>query len=237
LNTAPGGNAGTLVPGVLGPMWTSTGLEPSLNTTFALDFDPSNPDYVDGGNINLSSTSSGGAASVSMWIRPDVLSADMRIYGQLSLPTSQGGSMGSLADGSLRIWDGSAWLGAAPAGTLTAGNWHHLSMVWTSDSVNTYVNGALKSTITSDFDFGAADGNFGIGARFADTYGTGFEGLIDEVAIYSVAISTDLITALAAGAPAIAPPVPEPSTFGRVALALGIMARRRRNGRHRNDTK
>jgi VCBS repeat-containing protein len=188
-NEIAGGNTGTLVGS---PTWTT----PGQSSTAALDFDGT--DFVDGGNINLSATSGGGEATVSMWLHPDALGGDNRIYGQLSGAVGQGGATRVTANGSVQVWSGSAWLAVAPAGALSVGSWQHLAFVWTGNSVQAYVNGQAQLTATTNFDFGATNGNFGIGSRFLNQHGTSFDGKMDEVAIFDAALDQDQIDILAA---------------------------------------
>jgi VCBS repeat-containing protein len=187
-NEIAGGNTGTLVGS---PTWTT----PGQSSTAALDFDGT--DFVDGGNINLSATGGGGEATVSMWLHPDALGGDNRIYGQLSGAVGQGGATRVTANGSVQVWSGSAWLALAPAGALSVGSWQHLAFVWTSNSVQAYVDGQAQLTATTNFDFGAANGNFGIGSRFLNQHGTSFDGKMDEIVIFDSAISQDHIDILA----------------------------------------
>jgi VCBS repeat-containing protein len=161
-NEIAGGNTGTLVGS---PTWTA----PGQSSTAALDFDGT--DFVDGGNINLSATGGGGEATVSMWLHPDALGGDNRIYGQLSGAVGQGGATRVTANGSVQVW--------------------------TSNSVQAYVDGQAQLTATTNFDFGAANGNFGIGSRFLNQHGTSFDGKMDEIVIFDSAISQDHIDILA----------------------------------------
>lgn len=184
------GKAGTL-------MGSPTWVKPGVDSSGALDLNASNHDFVDGGNINLSSTAAGGQATVSMWLHPDNLSGDNRIIGQLSGASNQAGVVRALADGALEVWSGSTWLPAAPAGALSVGFWQHLGLVWTGDSVTAYVNGVAQQTAAADFHFAEQNGNFGIGARFLELHGTSFDGKIDEVAVFGAALSQAAISRLA----------------------------------------
>ena len=187
-----GGNTGALVGT---PTWITTGLPPNLPSTAALDFDPG--DHLDGGNINLSSTSGGGAVTVSLWLNPDALDGDKRIFSQLSGATSQAGAVGvgqTAGAGGLWVWDGAGFGHLTNAGALSTGSWQHLALVWDSGQVTAYLDGVAQLTATADFDFGAE--NFGIAAKFVGQYGDGFDGQIDDVAIFDVALSPQDVLAL-----------------------------------------
>jgi len=202
------GNEGTLVNS---PAWTTTGLEPKLTSrsdwpsTAALDFETGDNDYVNGGDINLSTSSGSGEATVSMWVCPESLSTDQRLIAWVSAGGTGLGTL-RLESGSLEVFTGSAWAPLAPASPLSAGTWYHLAFVWTGNSVQAYVDGVAQSSATADFDF--AGGDFGIGARFRDSFGFTFDGKIDDVAIFDVALTPGQVTALANGDAPIADPGP-----------------------------
>ncbi len=200
-NEVGGGNTATLVGP---PAWITTGLEPKLTdrsvlpSTAALDFDPG--DHVDCGNIGLTSTSTGGEVTVSMWLRPDTLSGDVRLIGHLSGVTTQAGTVGvgqSAGVGGVWVWHGGGFGHLTSAGALTAGSWQHLALVWNRGQVTAYLDGVAQLTATADFGFGAGNGNFGLAAKYVGTYGDGFNGQIDDVAIYGSALTPSQIEELA----------------------------------------
>ena len=87
----------------------------------------------------------------------------------------------------------------------TDGTWQHLAVVFNKDSLNNdpviYLDGVSQaitqtSTATTAY-FSDGGGSLTIGAR---TTGGGFDGHIDEVHVYSRALSASEIAALAAGA-------------------------------------
>lgn len=233
--SAVSGNTGILVPGGTGPTWVTSGLATPIATrsympsTAALSFNPTGPDYVNLGNIGIATTPSSGAATLSMWVRPTSLASDMRLYGQLSGLATQGGAARTGATGLIEIWTGSTWVSAAPAGSLSAGTWTHLAMVWTNNSVQTYVNGVPALTATSNFQFSGA--NFGLGARLLNTFGNAYNGRFDDVAIWNNALSAVQIASLASGASILTAPLPVPEPSSSVLLmmgACGLMTLRRR---------
>jgi hypothetical protein len=208
-NLVTNGNTGTLVNS---PAWITSGLEPKLTSrtdypsTAALDFETDGTNYVNGGDINLSTSNGTGEATVSMWVCPESLSTDQRLIAWVSAGGDGDGTL-RLENGSLEVFQaGVAWHPLAPASPLSAGTWYHLAFVWTGNSVQAYVDGVAQSSATADFDF--AGGDFGIGARFRDSFGFTFDGKIDDVAIFDVALNQGQITALAAGDAAIAGPAP-----------------------------
>lgn len=167
--------------------------------------------YKDGGNINLASTAMGGAVTVVMRVRPDRLTGDDRLIGQLADPASTRSTLaGALSigpGGSLRVWTGAAWSELAAPGTIHVGRAVHLAFVWKRGSVQAHVDGQAQLTATANFDFGPSNGNLGIGAPFLGQYGNAFQGQIDEIAIYDSALPPFQIENLAKAEPANPPPV------------------------------
>jgi hypothetical protein len=204
-NLISGGNTGTLVNS---PSWITGGLEPKLTTRTdypsraALDFDSgATPDYVNCGNIGLASTAAGGEVTISMWINPDSFTGDDRIISQLGGVQAQwAGAVGEglpFGTGALWVYNGSQQLQIAPASALTTGSWQHLALTWYHGTVMAWVDGVPQMSATANAIFNAA--NLGIAAKLNNAFGTGFDGKIDEVAIFKVALNEAQIIALANG--------------------------------------
>lgn len=231
-----GGNTGTLIPGPT-PTWTNSGLNPLLTSrtylpsTYALDFETNSGDYMDGGNLGLVANGSGGQVTVALWAKAESVSSDMRLWGQMSGAGSEGGAVHFLGDGSAEIWNGASWQNIpGSSGALTAGVWKHLAFVWTNNSVQLYVNGTPSGSAISNFDFGVSNGNFGLGGLYLNLYGSRFDGLLDDVAIWNEALSGAQIALLAAGnSPLPPPPAPEPGSLLLLGLGCVVLAKRMRN--------
>ena len=78
----------------------------------------------------------------------------------------------------------SAWTGS----TLSVGKWQHVAGVYDGVEIRIYINGRLEATSTIEKgDLVDGDGSLSIGSR-GDTHDVyGFNGLIDEVRVWSVA--------------------------------------------------
>ena len=212
-NHISGGNVGTLANT---PTWTSSSLASELTSrtdwpsTAALDFDQgASWDYIDCGNINLTSTGGGGGeVTVSLWLNPDSFALDDRILGQLGGPTTQAGAVGEgiYGDGALWVWDGGAQRQIANAGALSTGAWQHLALVWDTGQVTAYLDGAKQLTASSSFQFGSGDGNLGIAGKYVNLHGDGFDGKMDDIAIFDVALTPAEVAALALGQEPVPPP-------------------------------
>jgi hypothetical protein len=206
-NSVSAGNTGTLVNS---PTWISAGLEPKLTardlysgaSVAALDLQTGDTDYMNGGDINLTSTSGGGEVTVSMWLNPDSVSGDYRLLSQLSGGLTAGAVGIDTGQGAGSLWVNDGVLKTlVPAGGLTTGTWQHLALVWDGDQVTAYLDGIEQLTATSQFLFAGVD--FGIGAPLLLSFGNAFDGQIDDVAIFASALDVGQITSLVNGSPAM----------------------------------
>ena len=227
------GHDGTIAGG--GNPWITSGLPPvPSGTTAALDFDG-----VDD-QINITGyTGITGSAdrSVAAWIRTTDVGGgqNMGIVSWGLNATSQKWTFRVQSqngtDGAIRIEvNGGYFVGNT---VITDGEWHHVAVVWANDGTpdvidaSLYVDGILDARIGSGTEPSAsltraintADGaDVRIGDDFQATHN--WFGSIDDVRIYEGAL-TDGEVALLAG-------IPEPSATIFAAVALGMLALRRR---------
>ncbi len=108
---------------------------------------------------------------------------------------------------------GSTWLGIDPTDgklmtnlcffelisekVITDGQWHHVVLVWNGSRRSLYVDGQEVISDASDFNALSTTGGMYLGAGKNLDAGTFFSGIIDDVRIYNVALSTEKIAALA----------------------------------------
>lgn len=78
---------------------------------------------------------------------------------------------------------------------LSAGNWYHVASTWDGTTRKLYLNGVLKRSDTPGAN-NATAANFHIGKTCCSEY---FNGLIDDVAIFSRALTQAEVTELADG--------------------------------------
>lgn len=83
---------------------------------------------------------------------------------------------------------GGIWLGG---GNIAKGRWDHLCAVYNGTNINFYVNGVFRDTVTDTNALANSAQPFCIGAR--DTGYGFFDGSVDEVAIYTNALTLDQI--------------------------------------------
>jgi hypothetical protein len=77
---------------------------------------------------------------------------------------------------------------------ITDGNWHHIGLVWDGSNRMLYVDDL--EVVSDVYDKGLLNGELQIGAGMNLNSGTFWFGLIDEVRVYNVALSTEEIAAL-----------------------------------------
>lgn len=213
-NAVSGGNAGALV-NFGGGGWTADTPAALSHSTGALMFSSGNNQYVDGGELGLSSVATNDGATISLWVKPSAFTDDMRLFEQfgpssatLSAPYPNGGMAFvhfSPTVGSLYGWDneGLAWRLFAPTCQLAVNQWQHLGFVWRGSHLFAYLNGNLVGDMTMSFDFDRDRyGNairLGIGAKYYLENGNSFNGQIDDFAVWSEPLSVGQIRELASG--------------------------------------
>lgn len=185
-DSGPSDNTGTLYNA---PAWTSDTYGDS--TLGALDFELDGTNYVDCGNhesLNLTN-----AFTYEAWVKPESYTANHIIV-------SKGGRINLRMDdlGRLELFAkiNGVYKYAYSSETLTTGEWYHVAATYDkNDTMHVYINGAEVSyarhdgtTIGTTVD--ATTDPVQVGARsINDIVEIPFDGVIDEVRIYSNALS------------------------------------------------
>lgn len=167
---------------------------PSFTNAYSLLFDGSSGNYVDCTTITTMDGST--AVTISAWIRPESFSTRQVILGSPDVSTTLIG-METRASGALRFFvsiaAGSTAFYECNAGTLTAGQVHHLALVFDGGLVDTarlvgYVDGNIPAgsyTFTPPASVRPAQGAFVIGTTPGNVASNLFDGYVDEVSIWS----------------------------------------------------
>jgi hypothetical protein len=173
------GNNGTLVNGPTHSSTSKYGL--------ALQFDGVN-DMVtvpDANSLDLTT-----AMSIEAWVRPTALGS----WRTVVLKERPGDLVYALYAGSRfensNTWRPSAWIGSDPVGAtaaLTLNAWTHLATTYDGASWKFYVNGTLVASRAFAAPIGVSTGALRIGGN--NIWPEWFKGQIDEVRIYSRALS------------------------------------------------
>ncbi len=103
-------------------------------------------------------------------------SGHYQVFGQLSASSADGGNSDNI-DGDTE--------------TLDTGVWYHIALVYNDIDMRLYVNGVLDATVAKTDGIYNGTGHFAIGSETSG--GDGFNGLIDEVAIFNTALSATQI--------------------------------------------
>jgi hypothetical protein len=180
------GNAGTLSSTV---KWTSGSGSVGFDNPAAASFDGASA-YVTAGTTSLPATNA--AQTISAWV--NIASAP----GTSSIVSMTGASSAvklGLSASTLRVIrnDGTALISTTAPST---GAWHHVLYTWDGSANNLYVDGVAVAPTATAHDSGAVSGAF-IGASSASA--DFFNGKIDDVRIYSTALTATQIAQLAAG--------------------------------------
>ena len=151
----------------------------------ALDFDGVD-DYVNlGNNLNLTS-----AISIEAWVKTDGLGARQTIldkgysgsgepYYQYHVEVRSGGEVYfALSLGGTRKT-------TQTSTTLTAGQWHHIACVYNGSTIKIYIDGVEESSTNATGSISTYSTSLYIGAYSGPTPIGSFDGLIDEVRIWS----------------------------------------------------
>jgi len=141
--------------------------------------------------------------------------ADIGAGGTIGIPNGNNGPANGLV-----VWagDGTGWsplaAGDTPQNTIVADTWQHLAFVYNFGSVKSYLNGVRTQTDENlvvaqaggifDFDTAGSGRNqdFGLGARFSNGttfFGSTYNGLVDDLAIWDSALTAARVGDLAGG--------------------------------------
>lgn len=175
---------------------------PPFVNTYSLDFDGVD-EYVDlGSGLDIFQYNIGQSYSVSLWYKSTTSTSFDTIVNfgsntyKFSLVTGLNGTISFGAGNSTSITYINKWL--PTSGVINDGNWHHICIVQdsSSNSVNltAYVDGSASGSSPGGTSAFVETNN-----RIANGYYSGFEGGIDEVAIFDTALTPTEITSIAAG--------------------------------------
>ena len=149
-------------------------------------------DYLNLGDLGLT------GGTLSLWVNPTTVTGDRRLLGQLSGDPGQAGALvidpSAGAPGSLWVWTGSAWNRLAPNNTFTANTWSYVTVTFGSGVATLYVNGTFVGSQPSTFNFSGVA--MGLGGKFLNFWGNSFSGLVDEVQVYSQALTAGEVAQL-----------------------------------------
>jgi len=147
------------------------------------------------------------AGSVEAWIRADshrgfagvLHKGEKKDFSDEAWTLQFWGSDGTLSV--IIVGDDGTLLRLDSTFTLNTGEWYHVAATWDTESLRLYINGSENNSRTNTVGpVRVTDGRLIIGAQLAElyngTYGhVGFDGVIDEVAVYSRVLTPQEILA------------------------------------------
>jgi len=169
----------------------------------ALEFDGSG-DFIDCGNgPSLMIT---GAVTMTAWIKLGARGMDHKIGGNQD--GANGGFKMSMyntdkVEFEIRTSGNAAFLNRNVTGgtTLDTGIWYHVTGVYSQEEgyIRTYVNGVLDRELATAEELGASPGNFFVGCEPYNTGAYNFNGIMDDLRLYSRALTEPEILGIMAG--------------------------------------
>ncbi|WP_196427117.1 LamG-like jellyroll fold domain-containing protein [Paenibacillus woosongensis] len=97
-------------------------------------------------------------------------------------------------DNNTMLWSGESWYDATTGSRIRANEWHHVAFTVDRGTVKVFVDGVQKFSGTGFPNvFTDEHGTFGLGVNWWDTP---FKGMMDEVRIYDVPITAELVAKL-----------------------------------------
>jgi len=169
----------------------------------AADLSPN--DYFAIDNFNYSSSGIN-EVTVSAWVNTSnggdqiIMSFDRNEYFRLEI-NGDGGGTGQIG------WDimtSNGQLDFGSSARIDDGNWHHVAGVYDNGTASIYIDGVLDNSISQGSSFGSGNtryGFIGVGSEAGSFDGNqgpafNFDGMIDDVRLYDVALSSSEIEAL-----------------------------------------
>ncbi len=169
----------------------------------ALEFDGSG-DWLDCGTGQ--SLRLGGAVTMTAWVRINVLNRDQKVGG------NQNGSNGgykmtiysnNIAEFEIRSAANASTLNRAVAGgtVLAVGEWYHVTGAYSQQGgyIRTYLNGVLDRELATTAVLGVSPGPMRIGCEPYNTGANQFNGTMDDIRVYSTALTEGEILAAMVG--------------------------------------
>jgi len=169
----------------------------------ALEFDGSG-DWLDCGTGQ--SLRLGGAVTMTVWVKINAQNRDQKVGG------NQNGSNGgykmtvysnNIAEFEIRTAANASTLNRAVAGgtALQVGEWYHVAGVYSQQDgyIRTYVNGVLDRELATTAVMGVSPGPMRIGCEPYNTGANQFNGTMDDIRVYSTALTVGEILAAMVG--------------------------------------
>jgi len=164
---------------------------------YSLDFDGTD-DHVSLGASNSIMTTSQSEASLSVWIKATGAESNGRyIFQNQKGESSTNFGLRINNDTGLAealMWNGSSHSNPSSTTDVTDGNWHHVVITGKASEQKIYVDGSVEDTHAAAFSMTPSADDCTIGSLNGDN--AFFNGKIDNVALWSVVLDADAVTAI-----------------------------------------
>ncbi|WP_169084815.1 LamG-like jellyroll fold domain-containing protein [Paenibacillus sp. PL91] len=144
----------------------------------------------------------GNVYSVSMWLNPaETTTFTAAFFGARTNDSWISFVPNGPSNNDTMLWSGTAWYDASAGMKMNLGQWTHVAFTVNNGEARVYMNGVQKFAGTGFPNvFTDSSGVFGLGVNYWDTP---FKGMVDELKIYSLALSAEQVSAdFALGNPA-----------------------------------
>lgn len=164
---------------------------------------PTNPSVLDRaadlangrGVVPSSSLPTPAAFTVECWFKPDTLGSEQYLASRWGATSgSRPWALGIATDSRLRFFAATGSELRAPE-PLVAGERYHAVATYGASAATLYINGVAVASTTSFIAPATTARDLVVGAIYTSNYGFGFDGVLDEVAVYPSALSQSRVAA------------------------------------------
>jgi len=130
--------------------------------------------------------------TIEAWVNPNALNADQAVVSTLSTMANEGSELHIGSDGIpiFTVRNASGWADTKGTVPVSANTWTHLAATFDGTTVKLYVNGYLSASSTPG-SYTKGSSEMHIGGR--SSYGSFFNGVIDEVSVWNSALTESQI--------------------------------------------
>ena len=131
---------------------------------------------------------------MSLWVKPETITQFTTAFFGATSTSSWLSFLPESWDNNTMLWSGEVWFDGSAGEQIPVDQWSHLVFTVDNGDITIYINGEEKFSGDSFTDlFSASTGTFSLGVNYWDVP---FNGLIDELRVYSNAITASDVTNL-----------------------------------------
>lgn len=171
--------------------------------SYAADFERGNSEYLNIADASQTGLDITGNLSIVGWIRPESIgNALMMIAKYNTSNNNRSYQIQIQADGTVRgllSSNGTAYVDAVGGTTLQAATWYHVAMVYNGTDIRMYLDGSLDTNGADNpqtYSSGIYSSSAQVCVGSRSNVGNYYDGIIDELAIFSRALSADEVASI-----------------------------------------